>query len=147
MNPSNVDLRQGLREILEAHPNGLCLKVGRQKGVSMIKDFITDDAIEMFQLILEVHNFENGLSMMKHLKQIKSGKKIVLMNAEEGQLLLEEHKKAEIKSDEGIVNNSGSNEIVENCIDYVEIAHEEIHVDSDSSSDGECEPAVSRRVS
>ena len=74
MNPSNVDLRQGLSEILEACANGLCQKVGRQKGVSMIKDFISDDVIEIFQLILEDYKFDKGLSMMKCLKQKKSGK-------------------------------------------------------------------------
>ena len=69
------------------------------------------------------------------------------MNVEEGQLLLEECKKAEINSDEGIVNNNGSNVISDNHIDFVEIMHEEIFVDSDSSSSGEDEPAVCKRVS
>ena len=55
----------------------------------MIKDLISDNVIEVFKLILEKHEFDKGLSIMKYFKQINSGTKFVLMNAEEGRLWLE----------------------------------------------------------
>ena len=143
---SNVGFRQGLIEILEAYANSLYQKVGKQNGVSMIKDLISDNVIEMFKLILEDHEFDRGLSTMKYLKQINSGTKFALMNAEEGQLLLDKNKKAAIESEESIVDNNGSNVISDNYIEFVEIIRDEFYINSDSSSSGEFVPAVYKRA-
>ena len=146
-NSSNVCLRQGLSEILEAYANSLCRKVGEQKGVSMIKDLISDDIIEVFRLMLEDCKFDRGLSTMKHLKQTNSGKKFALMNAEDGQKWLDKNKNAAIESEESIIDNNGSNVISDHCIEFVEIIREEIDINSDSSSSGEFESVIHERVS
>ena len=139
-------MRQGLSEILEAYANSLYQKVGKQNGVSMIKDLISDNAIEAFKLILEEHEFDKGLSTMKHLKQTNSGEKFALMNTEDGQKWLDKNKNAAIESEESIIGNNGSNVISDHCIEFVEIIREEIDINSDSSSSGEFDAVIHKRV-
>ena len=68
-NESCVGLRHGLIEILEAHANSLCQKVGKKQGVHVIKDLISESVIELFREIYEEHKFDKGLSMIKMLKK------------------------------------------------------------------------------
>ena len=49
---------------------------------------------------------------------------------------------AAIESDESIVENTSSNVINDNHIEFVEIIRNEIYINSDSSSSGEFVPAV-----
>ena len=72
-NSSSVGFRQWLIEILEAHSNSLYQKVGKNQGVHVIKDLISESVIEHFREIFEEHKFDKGFSMMKMLIKLTLG--------------------------------------------------------------------------
>ena len=106
----------------------------------MIQKLISDNVIETFNVILELHNFKKGLTMKKYLNEIKSGSKFVSMTPEEGCSLLENNNNDNLDSNEGDNNIRSSNEINDNFIEFERIIIEEICISSDSSSSGENKP-------
>ena len=106
----------------------------------MIQKLISDNIIETFDEILELHNFKRGLSMKKYLNEIKSGSKFVSMTPEEGCSLLENNNDDNLDSNEGHNNMRSCNEINENYIEFEIINIEEFCISSDSSSSGEFKP-------
>ena len=132
---------------MEAHAKSLCAKVGKKKGVIIIKNLINEDAIESFNLILELHNFKKGLTTKKHLNQTNDGSKCVLMSAEEGCSLLENNNDDELESNENNNNTRSNNVINDNCIEFENIIIDEISISSDSSSSGKFTPVFHNKKS
>ena len=144
INVSCVGLRHGLDEILEACASSLHKKVGKMQGVHMIKDLISKSVIEYFREIFEKCKFDKGLSMMKVLEHVNNGIKIVLMNKDEGRLLLENTNNAAIEIDDGMTENTSSNLINDHHVDCVKTNKTETHADSDSSSCSDYEAAIEK---
>ena len=80
----------------------------------MIKELISENAIELFTEIVETCRFDDGLKMLKLLKNVNVGKKIALMKEEEGMKLLENASNATSECDENITENANSNIINDN---------------------------------
>ena len=111
-----------------------------KKGITIIQELISDNVMETFNGILEHYDFKKGLTMKKHLEEIKSGSKFVSMTPEEGCSLLESNNDDKLDSNEGDNNIRSSNEINENFIEFEKIIIEETCIGSDSSISGEFKP-------
>ena len=144
MNSSCVGLRDGLIEILEACAKSLYKKVGKMQGVHMIKDLISESAIEHFRVIFEEHKFDKGLSAMKVLKHINNGTKFASMNQDEGRALIENTNNAANELCEGMTENTSSCLINECFIDYVNTNKTETHSDSDSFCSSDYEAVIEK---
>ena len=103
----------------------------------MIKELISDDVIESFNLIYELHKIKKGLTTKKNLNLMNAGSKFVLISAEEGCSLLDAHKKEELESNDSDRNTDSSKVIYENHIEFENIVIDEISISSDSSSSDE----------
>ena len=111
-----------------------------KKGITIIQELISDNVMETFNVILECYNFKKGLTMKKHLEEIKSGSKFVSMTPEEGCSLLENNNDDNLDSNKVDNNVRSSNEINENFIEFEKIIIEETCISSDSSISGEFKP-------
>ena len=131
---------------MESYASGSHHEV-EKKGASVIKDLISDDAMESFNLICELHNFKKGLTTKKHLSQTSTGSKFALMSAEEGCSLLENNNDDELESNENNNNTRSSNVINDNHIEFENIIIDEISISSDSSSSGEFTPVFHNKKS
>ena len=119
-------------------------KLEKKKGVHMIKDLISESAIELFREIYEEHEFDEGLSTIKMLKTINAGTKFVSTSKEEGRSLLENTTNEAIEFDESMIDNTSSNLINDNCIDCVDTNKNETCSDSDSSCCSKNEAVVEK---